>query len=377
MEYEKVKNYTGVYKKEINGVVCYYARFKFRNKLYPFINLSDKYGIRKPKEAFEKIQVIKSELRQGIISFNSKLEISEPTIRTLWINFIEKKKLESSPNTIKEYIKFYNKWLKEPLENKKVSEISTNDLESILNKTDPKTNKGLKFGCGVYKSNLKKILSPFFISALENDYIKKNILNNSTFKFTRTKIKNKISDRTNIRHLEIARILYKNIDNYNSQYSKQRSELKAFMYLFLMSGHRYGELLKLTTNNLILEEKKIKSDSSITKTKITTYYPIPEECLDFFSTIENGKLFKNIKYGAIYGIFQRWKEKANLDFKLTAHEIRTLLLNSMVTLGVDSSIANKSCLDHNVKDNVLEAYMDIDYKEKLNAYNIYWKALRN
>ena len=148
------------------------------------------------------------------------------------------------------------------------------------------------------------------------------------------------------------------------------------MYLFLMSGHRYGELLQLTTTNLILEEKKIKADTSITKTKITTYYPIPSECLDFFSSVENGKLFKNIKYGAIWGIFQRWKKKANLDFKLTAHEIRTLLLNSMVTLGIDSTIANKSCLDHNV-DEVLEAYIDIDYEEKLKAYNTYWNALRN
>ena len=132
MEYEKVEKYVGVYKKEINGVVCYYARFKFRNKLYPFINLSDKYGVRKPREAFEKIQVLKNELRQGINSFNSKLEINEPTIKNLWGNLIERKKLESSPNTIKEYIKFYNKWLKEPLENKRVSEISENDLLSIL-----------------------------------------------------------------------------------------------------------------------------------------------------------------------------------------------------------------------------------------------------
>ena len=131
MEYEKVKNYVGVYKKEINGVVCYYARFKFRNKLYPFINLSDKYGVRKPREAFEKIQVLKNELRQGINSFNSKLEINEPTIKNLWTNFIEKKQLESSPNTIKEYIKFYNKWLKEPLENKKVSEIVYENEKSM------------------------------------------------------------------------------------------------------------------------------------------------------------------------------------------------------------------------------------------------------
>lgn len=119
-----------------------------------------------------------------------------------------------------------------------------------MNKVDPKTSKGLKFGCGVYRSNLKNL----FILYHENDYIK-NILNNSTFKFKRATIKNKISDRTNIRHLEIAKALYKTIDDYNSQYTKQRLELKAFMYLFLMSGHRYGELLQLTTNNLILEKK--------------------------------------------------------------------------------------------------------------------------
>ncbi len=69
------------------------------------------------------------------------------------------------------------------------------------------------------------------------------------------------------------------------------------------------------------------------------------------------------------------EEKSKLNFKLTAHEIRTLLLNSMVTLGIDSTIANKSCLDHSV-DEVLEAYMDIDYKEKLKAYNTYWECIR-
>ncbi len=68
--------------------------------------------VRKPREAFEKIQVLKNELRQGINSFNSKLEINEPTIKNLWTNFIEKKQLNIRPNTIKEYIKFYNKWLK-------------------------------------------------------------------------------------------------------------------------------------------------------------------------------------------------------------------------------------------------------------------------
>lgn len=376
MSYEKIDKYPGVYKKEINGINCYFARFKFRNKLYPFINLTNKYGIRKPKEAFEKIQILKNELRQGLNPFIKEEQSSEPKLSELWIDFFEKKQLEVSLNTKIQYKGFYNKWIKRTLENKRISEITENDLFNILNKTDPKTNKGLKYGSEMYRSNLKKILYPFFQKALEKEYIKKNILDNSDFKFKRTSSKIKISERTNIRHLEIAKRLFKTINEYESQYLKQRVELKVFMYLFLMSGHRYGELLKLSKEHLILEEKKIKATTDITKTNIITYYPIPEECMDFFKTIENGKLFKNIKYSSIYGIFQRWKTKANLDFKITAHEIRNLLLNSMISLGIDSAIANKACLDHGLNE-VLEAYLDIDYTEKLRAYTIYWEALRN
>ena len=376
MDYEKVDKYIGVYKKDVNGITCYFTRFKFKNKQYPYINLTNKYGVRKPKEAFEKIQVLKSELRQGLNPF-AKEEISnEKKIGELWIELIEKKESECSFNTIKEYKQFYNKWLKIPLENKKVSEITDEHLKAILNKTDPETNKGLKYGGDIYRSNLKKILYPFFLKALEKDYIKKNILDNSDFKFKRVSKKIKISERTNIRHLEIARKLYKTINEYEPQFLRQRTELKIFMYLFLMTGHRYGELLQLTTDNLILDERKIKANSDITKTKIITYYPIPEECMEFFNSIEDGKLFKNIKYGAIYGIFQRWKIRADLKFKITAHEVRNLLLNSMITLGIDSAIANTACLDHGIKDQSFEAYLDSDYEEKLIAYNTYWEALR-
>ena len=110
MDYEKVDKYIGVYKKDVNGITCYFTRFKFKNKQYPYINLTNKYGVRKPKEAFEKIQVLKSELRQGLNPF-AKEEISnEKKIGELWIELIEKKESECSFNTIKEYKQFYNKW---------------------------------------------------------------------------------------------------------------------------------------------------------------------------------------------------------------------------------------------------------------------------
>lgn len=367
MEYEKVENYSGVYKKNVNGVVCYFSRFKFKNKLYPFINLTFKYGVRKPKEAFEKIQVLKSELRSGINPF-SKEKNEEKTLGELWDLHLKKKKHELSENTIKSYSKFYKKWLEPSLKNKRVSEILESDLNSIF-------DKGLMECGSSNKNNLKKILLPFFRSALKKGYIKQNILEDDLFKFKKQVKKIKVSKRTKLKHLEIAQKLYKTIDLYESQFKKQREELKVFLYLFLMSGHRYGELLQLEKENIILEEEKIKVFNNITKTNIETYFPFPQECYEFLSKIEEGKVFKNIKYGAIYGIFKRLKEKSNLDFKLNAHEVRNLLLNSLISLKVDSNLINRACLDHSI-DEVFEAYLDIDFEQKKKIYEIYWENLR-
>lgn len=367
MEYEKVENYSGVYKKNVNGVVCYFARFKFKNKLYPFLNLTFKYGVRKPKEAFEKIQVLKSELRSGINPF-LKEKNEEKTLGELWDLHLKKKKHELSENTIKSYSKFYKKWLEPSLKNKRVSEILESDLNSIF-------DKGLMECGSSNKNNLKKILSPFFRSAFKKGYIKQNILEDDLFKFKKQVKKIKVSKRTKLKHLEVAQKLYKTIDLYESQFKKQREELKVFFYLFLMTGHRYGELLQLEKENIIVEEEKIKVFNNITKTNIETYFPFPKECYEFFSKLEEGKVFKNIKYGAIYGIFKRLKEKANLDFELSAHEVRNLLLNSLISLKVDSSLVNRACLDHSI-DEVFEAYLDIDFEQKKKIYEIYWENLR-
>lgn len=367
MEYEKVEGYSSLYKQKVGGVLCYFARIKFKNKLYPFLNLTFKYNVRKPKEGFEIIQVLKNELRSGKNPF-SKEKNEEKKIGELWDFYIENKKNELAENTIKSYSKFYKKWLEPTLKNKKLSEVSESDLILIF-------EKGLKNNGSSNKKNFKKILMPIFKIGIEKEYIKKNILENDFFKFKKEVKKQKISQRTNLRHLEIAQKLYRTIDLYESQFKKQREELKIFLYLFLMSGHRYGELLQLEKENIVLEEQKIKVFKDITKTNIITYFPFPHECYDFFTKIDNGKVFKNIEYGAIYGIFKRLKNKANLGFELSAHEIRNLLLNSLIALGIDSSLVNRACLDHN-QDEVFEAYLDIDFEQKKKIYEIYWENLR-
>ena len=91
MEYEKVEGYSSLYKQKVGGVLCYFARIKFKNKLYPFLNLTFKYNVRKPKEGFEIIQVLKNELRSGKNPF-SKEKNEEKTLGELWDLHLKKKK---------------------------------------------------------------------------------------------------------------------------------------------------------------------------------------------------------------------------------------------------------------------------------------------
>ena len=85
-----------------------------------------------------------------------------------------------------------------------------------------------------------------------------------------------------------------------------------------------------------------------------------------------------IIYGTIFKIILReaLKEREIPYFNIVAHDFRQLLLNSMISLGIDTTLANRICLDHSYGD-VLDAYLDMDFNLKQKTYNIYWEALRN
>jgi RNA polymerase sigma-70 factor (ECF subfamily) len=86
--------------------------------------------------------------------------------------------------------------------------------------------------------------------------------------------------------------------------------------------------------------------------------------------------FKGWMYTIMRNIFINNYRKTVRDQTFVDQTDNLFHLNLPQDSGFDSTIANKSCLDH-IVDEVLEAYIDIDYEEKLKAYNTYWYALRN
>lgn len=383
MVYEKTK-YDNVYSKLVGKRTCYFARFRYKLKnkrgTTPYKNLTTLFGCTTPKQAFEKIFELKQLFTQGIDPF-SKDEIlnQDKVLNHLWDEYIEelieKKRTE---HTIKLYKQYYDKYCRNVIGKKEISRITKEELLNIL-------KKDLKGKSLITRNRLKLILSPIFDDAVENEVIPTNFFKHRQFLLGKyVPEKPKISEITDMKHLEISRLLYKYIPTYPTK-KTLKEQLPVFTLLNLMTGHRYGELVKLTTKNLDLENKKIKAFRKETKTKITTHYPYPEECHNYFLKFEDidddRKLFPNIiptSYGRIFKIILREALKeADIEyFNIVAHDFRQLMINSMIKLGVDTSLANRMCLDHSYNE-TLDAYLDIDFELKQELYNIYWNALRN
>lgn len=360
--------YKGISTKTLNdGTKAIYVRFKYLGKIYPVKNFTKLFNCTTERQAYEKLQEIKSNIRNGYNPFN-------PQGRTLddyWQRRFEKmvKSGEWRTNTQKIYKVYYDKFIKNEIGHLKLDQIKIDQLEYIHEKTSGKS--------AIYQNRLKLILNPIFDKALLRGEIRVNPLN--AIKSLKVDKKPKLTTRSLDNHLEIAQKLYKAIDSYKAQFIHQRKEIKNFLYLMLLSGHRYGELIELTKDDVYLEHNLIVSPAEITKSKEDYHFPIPSEILEYIEGIGEGKLFPSISYGSVYMIFQRLVKIANITLikgkKLSAHDTRTIMMNSMIKLGLDSRLAD-FCLEHKQPE-VLEHYLDFDYDDKVQAFNTYWESIRN
>ena len=392
---EKIKSeeFPGIYyvkndKKSVDWI--YYCKFRYLGKLYNFRNLSKEFGVRNEKEAFAKMETLKKEAEQAkILGLSNPLErkklkdleksktIEEKAKRTIaehWKYEIANYKRLREPNTIKQYENFYKRYIEPYLGNKKPSEIKTKDIDKILMETN------LKDAADPYRSLLKRLLRPIMNKAIVDNEISKSVVEAYKFDLKLIPKRKKISRKTKLSHLEIARKIYDTIPQYISQYKNQRQEWQQLMYLELLTGRRYGELFKLTAENIDYENKRLVSYEDITKSNVESSFPIPEECQEFILSIKNGSIFKEISLGSYYMVFQRLKTKAlgnELDFELTAHDVRSLFISTLVSLKEDSRLVD-AMLDHKQKnEDIIHFYLDLSDENKDRVYRKYWDALRN
>lgn len=344
-----------------------YVRFKYRGVTYPVKNFTRLFGCTTPTTAKEKLDEIKVEIAKNrdpfATSFNTLNEIFEERVR---------QKVQSGDwnhSTPKNYTYFYDKHIRKAIGSKKIENITYDNLKKVHNNI-----------LGVEKSTkntLKMILRPIFTEEVKKGNIDRNIIDDlETYNMP---VREKLNLRTSEKDIDIVRKLYNEIPNYNALKKTQQVEVRMFLYLALLTAHRFGELLKLTREDCYLDDKIIVSPASITKTKEDYKFPIPKELMEYIQSIESGLIFPTLKRGGIYAIFQRLVDNADIklykDKRISLHDTRRLMLTIMIrNLKIDSVLAD-SCLNHKQRG-VINHYLSFDDDDIKKAYKKYWKFIR-
>lgn len=227
------------------------------------------------------------------------------------------------------------------------------------------------------KNQFKRILRPIFIEEKKKGNIYENIIDElETYEMP---VREKLDLRTHEKNIDILRKLYNAIPKYEALAKHQKEEFRNFLMLVVMTAHRHGELRQLTIEDCHLDKMIIIAPKTITKTKETYKYPIPEEVIPYLKTIKRGLIFPTLKKGSVDQMFQRLLKLANIETfngkRISPHDMRRLLLTVMIKdLKIDSVLAD-TCLNHK-QEGTIKHYVSFTYDDVEEAYNKYWEFIR-
>lgn len=362
--------FKGITEKSLkDGSTAIYVRFKYLGKIYPVKNFTKLFGCSTKTQAYDKLQKVKNMLSEGIDPFNTQGK----TLDDYFYKAMEQNQQNGNwrPTTATQYFNFYEGYIKKSIGHYKLNKIKYEHLENILD--------SLNHTSGSYKNRLFRVLNPFFEQSIKRGEIHFNPC--KLLKYEKVNKKEKIEKRVVEDNITIARILYKTFTNYRARYTHQRGEINVFFLMLLLTGHRQNEILLLTKNDCYLEEGKIISPASITKSKVDYMFPIPKECKEWINNKKDGELlFPNMKLKSIYFQFQNILKTTEIqlynDKKFSPHDMRSLLLNIMIKdCKIDSRLAD-TCLEHKQPE-VIDHYLNFSFKDKKKAFKKYWKKIRN
>lgn len=360
--------YKGIEKRILkDGSENFYVRFKYLGKTYPIKNFTKLFNCTSEKETYEKLQEVKVLIRTNKDPFS----ILGDSLNDYFYSHIAEKVKSGDwrDTTLTNHKVYYERLIKKPIGHKKLDKITYANLKDIL--------KTILHTKGMYQNRLKKTLNPIFKEAMKSGVIYENVVDMLETK--RVDKKEKLTFRVIDDTLTIAKKIYHSIKDYKGQYKHQREQIQIFFYLFILTSHRYGELLQLTKEDIYLNRNMIVSPSNITKSKQDYHFPIPIECLEYIKSVDSGLLFPDLNHGAIYGIFQRLVKSAGVELyknkKITAHDTRNIMLNVMIReCKIDSMLADY-CLEYK-QSGVIEHYLDFNYEDKRVAFYKYWELVR-
>lgn len=361
--------YPGITTKMMNdGSKHIYVQFKYLSKRYPEKNFTKLFGCKTQKQAFEKLQEIKLEISKGKDPFiSTKVTLNELYDERKTICLQNK---TWKPRTVESYDYFYNRYIRNTIGHKKPSKITYDDLRKLYDVEMSHVENSTK-------NQFKRIVRPIFTEEIKKGNIHTNIID--TIETYKMPVREHLELRTDARNIDILRKLYKAIPQYEALAKYQKDEFRSFLTLVVMTAHRHGELRELRIEDCYISKKMIIAPKTITKTKEDYRFPLPEEIIPYLETIKSGLIFPTLKKGSVDMMFQRLLKLAGVETfygkRISAHDMRRLLLTVMIRdLKIDSVLAD-SCLNHKQRG-VINHYLSFTYEDVKDSYIKYWDYIR-
>ncbi|MCK9532680.1 MAG: site-specific integrase [Gammaproteobacteria bacterium] len=307
-DYNKTK-YTGIYVKEDSKtkVKTYLARAKVNGvEIEQIVGYSnDKYKTN-PSLAFNKRVELINTHKAG----QSTRKSDNPTLDKFFHEFQELRKETISENRHKTGYWFYEKYVSTSLRNKKLTEITSADLQKIVNQM---INEGKK---GSYIITVKELFSPLYKKAIEYGIVDKNITDNIKFpKYDNTRYFSLPDEKIKALITEIMNIP----DNYYR-----------VLFMFLLRGRRSNEVRSLQWEDIDFENSSYIIRDHNNKIRKNQVYLLDDELIEHLKIIkeEKGLLFKSSKTGNKLTTIPKslWKRiQEEVGIKMRIHDFRHLL----------------------------------------------------
>lgn len=367
-DFEKTK-YQNIYSlKTANGQTEFYANFMLLGKSYQKKNLTKMYGDTTPKQAKDRLEEIKSEIRKGNEPFSNS---GSNKVKDIVLKSIEDKKTKEGSKYKKNLTSFYNLYIHKPIGHLNMENVKESDVQKILDSLEGNSKS--------HKLNLRVLMYQLF-----EDYFRAGkIPSNPFYKLDYGKETGKANFDTRLNEPmeDIAKKLYKTIFELTGPHR--------LLFLFsIMMVRRIGEVHKMKFGHIRQDnngEWYVIATPDITKTEITEKYPLPTEIIEVLPSevLEEEYEDENLFSFCYSGIFTKWNKmveeadiKLHKGYKFTSHDNRHLFLSILSSLGISIDVADR-CISHYNKDKTSDIYLHIPYPQRKEIFETWWDFLRD
>jgi integrase len=316
-DFKKTK-YTGIYVKEDSKtkIKTYLARAKVNGVEIEQIvgHSNDEYKTNASLAFNRRVELI-NKVKAG----NSTKRKDNPTLKKYFDEFQELRKNTISTNRWRSGDWFFEKYISNSLQNKKLRDVTTDDLQRIINKMIDEGKKGS------YIKMVKEVFSPMYKKAVEQGVVEQNITQYLKFpKFDNT------------RYFSLPDEKIKLLVNTIMSIPSTRDRL---IFMFLLRGRRSNEVRSLCWEDIDFENKSYIIRDYNNKTRKNSTYLLDDELLEHLQLIREtkGLCFPSSRTGKKLTaipkkLWTRIQEKVGITMRI--HDFRHLLGFTLVNNNV-------------------------------------------